>query len=450
MNRKLTFKENFFIGSMLFGMFFGAGNLIFPVHMGQEAGANSLLAAIGFIITATGLPFLGVLSIGISDSNGLRGLASRISKKWGYFFTALLYLTIGPFFAYPRTGTVSYEIGLSLFVPEKYERISLLIFTIVFFGISLLFALKPGKLVTFIGKILNPIFLILMAIMIIATVFNPMGKVAMGEVQEAYQSHAFFKGFTEGYNTMDALASLAFGVLVIDALKRLGVNKPKEVAKSTIKTGLVSVVLMVIIYGFLTYMGATSLGKLALTENGGIALAQISRHYFGSFGNILLAVLVAIACLKTAIGLTSSCAEAFVEMFPNSLSYKGYAVLFTVLGCAIANVGLTKIIALSIPILMFLYPLAIVLIVLTMFSSFYKGNYIIYKTTTYMTLIFAIGELLKAAPQKISGSAVVVSILNAYSKVPFYDIGMGWVIPALIGIIVGVILMVITNKGRAN
>ncbi|HIW22230.1 MAG TPA: branched-chain amino acid transport system II carrier protein [Candidatus Dorea intestinavium] len=449
MNKKLTFKENFFIGSMLFGMFFGAGNLIFPVHMGQEAGASSLLAAIGFIVTATGLPFLGVLAIGISDSNGLRGLASRIGKKWGYFFTALLYLTIGPFFAYPRTGTVSYEIGLSLFFPKGYEKISLLIFTIIFFGISLAFALKPGKLVVFIGKVLNPIFLVLMAIMILATIFHPMGKVALGEVQDTYQKFAFFKGFTEGYNTMDALSSLAFGVLVTDALKRLGVEKPKEVTKSTIKTGLVSVILMIVIYSFLTYMGATSLGKLALSENGGIALAEISRHYFGGFGNILLAVLVAIACLKTAIGLTSSCAEAFVEMFPNSLSYRSYAILFTVLGCAIANVGLTKIIALSIPVLMFLYPLAIVLIVLTMFSGFYKGNYIIYKTTTYVTLIFAIGEFLKNAPVQIAESAPVSAVLNLYAKVPFYEIGMGWVIPALIGALLGIILMVTNKKARS-
>jgi len=446
MNRKLTKAESFFIGSMLFGMFFGAGNLIFPVHMGQEAGKAVLPAAIGFIITATGLPFLGVVAIGISDSGGLLGLAKRVGRKWGYFFTALLYLTIGPFFAYPRTGTVSYEIGLSLYVPKPYAHISVFLFTLVFFGVALFFSLRPGKLVMWIGKVLNPIFLVLMAALILVALIHPMGKVTAGAVGDVYQQNAFFKGFTEGYNTMDALASLAFGGLVVDALRHMGIKSSKDIALNTARTGSISVVLMVIIYGFLGFIGSTSLGTIPLSENGGIALAQISRHYFGSFGNILLAVLVTIACLKTAIGLTSSCAKAFVEMFPKSLSYRGYAILFSVMGCAIANIGLTQIIALSLPVLMFLYPLAIVLIVLTLFSRLFGGDYIVYKTTTWITCLFGIGEALRAAPKALQRNPFVASLLSLYEKAPFYTIGMGWIVPALLGVIIGLIWLWIRKR----
>lgn len=440
MHKKLKLSEYFFVGSMLFGMFFGAGNLIFPVHMGQLAGAHTLTATIGFVLAATGLPFLGVLAIGLSGSKGLLGFAGRLGKKWGYFFTILLYLTIGPLFAFPRTGTVSYEIGFALHIPEKYQHISLLVFSILFFGISLIFALRPGKLLTWIGKVLTPLFLCLIGVLILVSLIHPMGRVADASVQAAYAGGALTKGFTEGYNTMDALASLAFGVLVVDTLKRLGVKEPGEIAKSTAKAGFVSVLLMVIIYGALAYIGATSANHFATSENGGIALAQIAKYYLGSFGSVLLALLVSVACLKTAIGLTTSCAEAFVEMFPHSLSYRAYAVLFTVVGGAIANVGLTQIIALSLPVLHFLYPLAIVLIVLTICGRLFGHDPFVYRSAIAVTMVFGLGDALLVAPAFIVKLSPVAALLRLYAHLPLAGIGMGWVLPALAGILLGIVI----------
>lgn len=448
MKNKLSTSSYIFVGSMLFGLFFGAGNLIFPVHMGQEAGARSLAAAVGFIVTATGLPFLGVIAIGISDKGNLLALSSRIGKGWSYFFTIALYMTIGPFFALPRTATVSYEIGFSLYLPKQGQSLGLFIFTLLFFTAALIFSLRPGKLLTWVGKLLNPLFLILLGILIVVSIAAPMGSVNDAAVQTAYAGNAFFKGFTEGYNTMDALASLAFGMLVVDALKGLGITKPKDIVISTAKAGFVSVLLMVIIYGALTYMGAMSTGRLSVSENGGIALAQIASHYFGSLGSILLAVIVTVACLKTAIGLITACADVFREMFPNSLSYRTYVVIFTVLGCAVANIGLTQIIQLSIPVLMFLYPLAMVLIVLTLINRLFSGSRVVYITTTVAAALFSIGDGLNAMPDMIRNTSAVRYLLSFYSRLPFFSFGMAWVLPAVSGFVIGLIIHYVCHHTR--
>lgn len=440
MKQKLSFSAYFFVGSMLFGLFFGAGNLIFPVHLGQESGSQVLPAAIGFILTSTGLPFLGTLAIGISDSGSLLGLASQVSRKWGYFFTLLLYMTIGPLFALPRTATVSYEVGFSLYMPESWVRPGLFVFTLLFFGAALFFSLFPGKLLLWIGKILNPLFLVLLGILIIASFVKPMGNITQSIVHAPYLANPFFKGFTEGYNTMDALASLAFGILVVNALKDLGVSQPKDITKNMAKAGIVSALLMAIIYSCLAYMGSSSMGQLNLSENGGIALAQIAQYYFGNFGTILLAIIVTVACLKTAIGLITACADVFVELFPNSLSYRTYVVIFTVMSGLVANVGLTQIIKLSLPILMFIYPLAMVLIILSLIAHTFHKAQIVYITTIVTTTVFSIGDGLAALPDQIRALALIRWLLSLYEQMPFFHLGMAWGIPAIVGFMVGMVL----------
>ena len=438
MDKRLTLSSYILIGSMLFGLFFGAGNLIFPVHMGQEAGSNVVSATIGFLVTGIGLPFLGVVAIGVSKSSGLFDLASRVHPIYGYIMTVLLYLTIGPFFALPRTGTVSYEIGLAPYIPNEYHTVGLAVFTILFFFVALLFSLKPSKILTWVGKILNPLFLVFLAFLVIVSFLKPMGSISDAAIHGIYATDPFFKGFTEGYNTMDALASLAFGIIVVQTIKGLGVQSPRNIAIGTIKAGSVSVLLMGLIYGCLAYIGATSIGQYKLSENGGIALAQIADYYFGSLGSILLAIIVTLACLKTAIGLITACSETFQELFPAFLSYKSYVVLFTILSCLIANIGLTQIISLSIPVLMFLYPLAITLILLALLSPLFKDRQIVYMMTTLCTLLVSIADGINAMPESIKNQESVQGVLIIYRNfLPFFDIGMGWIIPLVVGLGLG-------------
>ena len=451
MDKKLSASSYIAVGSMLFGLFFGAGNLIFPVHMGQEAGSAVWTATAGFLITAIGLPLLGVVAIGVSKSDGLFDLAGRVHPVFAYGMTILLYLTIGPFFALPRTATVSYEIGVDPFIPDDYKIAGLACFSLLFFAAALFFALRPSKILTWVGKILNPLFLVFLAVLIITSFVRPMGSVNAAQVQDAYGSVPFFKGFTEGYNTMDALASLAFGIIVVRTLRGLGVNSPRSIAAGTLKSGFVSMVLMGLIYGCLAYIGASSMGSLKLSENGGIALAQIARYYFSGWGGVLLAVIVTLACLKTAVGLITACAETFYGIFPNSLGYKAYAVVFTVISCLIANVGLTQIIAFSIPVLMFLYPLAIALILLAILSPLFQNRRCVYLLTILFTLFDAVVDFLNALPQGAAAQPAIQGILGFYREfVPFFAIGMGWIVPMLVGLALGFAVCFLTRPGQKS
>lgn len=438
METTLSKKDYLFLGSMLFGMFFGAGNLIFPVHMGQEAGAAVFQANLGFLVTGIGLPFLGIIAIGLSKTSGLFDLATRVNRPYAYIFTILLYLVIGPFFALPRLATTSFEISVSPFLSSAAQTPVLAIFSIVFFATAWWFARKPSKLLDYIGKFLNPLFLILLSILLIIAFIHPMGAIHQATIGESYQGSAFMTGFTQGYNTLDALAALAFGIIIVTTIRQRGVTNPKVIALDTIKSGSISILLMGIIYTFLAYLGAMSVGKFAMSANGGIALAQIADYYLGTIGLIILAIIVIIACLKTTVGLISAFSETFVELFP-SKSYSFFAAIVSVLPCLFANIGLTKIIELSTPVLFFLYPLAITLILLAILSPLFQHSPKVYQMTTYFTLFSAFFDGLNATPTAIQSSSLA-SILLTFAKefLPFFSVGMGWIVPACIGFLIGI------------
>lgn len=448
--RGLTLTETVTITSMLFGMFFGAGNLIFPVYMGQLAGGNVWGAIAGFLITGVGMPLLGVAALGISRSSGLFDLCSRISPKYSVFFTCALYLTIGPFFAIPRCATVSFTVGIEPLLTEDTSATMWLgLFSLVFFAFVLGFSLKPGKILTWIGKLLNPLFLICLGIFIVAGIISPMGSIGDIQPEAAYQSGAFFNGFLEGYNTMDLLASLAFGIIVVNVIKDLGVEQPGDVAVSTVKAGIFSCLLMGIIYVCITVMGVQSRGITAACSNGGEALYVIANHYFGRIGTVILAVTVTFACLKTAVGLITSCSETFSTMFAKGPGYKAWAIIFTGIAFLLANLGLNSIIAFSIPVLMLLYPLAITLIFLSLFGSFFGNDRKVYVSVTAFTMIAAICDFLKALPAGLGEALHADVILGAAGKyLPFFDLGMGWIVPAAIGLVVGMILHIAKKQEK--
>lgn len=446
MEKKLSSKDYLYLGSMLFGLFFGAGNLIFPVHMGQEAGANVWPAIIGFLITGIGLPFLGIIAIGISGENGLFDLASRVHKGYGYFFTVALYLVIGPFFAMPRLAATSFEIGLTPFVAENQKTLFLAIFSILFFALSWWFSRNPSKLLDYVGKFLNPLFLVLLAILIVMSFVKPMANIHDITVLGKYRDHAFFTGFQNGYNTLDVLASLAFGIIVVNTLKNKGVTKKSTITADTFKSGAVSVLLMGIIYSFLSLMGTMSMGKFDLSENGGIALAQIAHYYLGTGGSIILALIVIVACLKTTIGLTTAFSETFAELFPR-FSYSTLIAGVSIIPCIIANIGLTSIISYSTPVLMFLYPLAIILVLLGVSGPLFKNNPIVYQTVTIFTIIPAIIDGLQSSPAWIQNANITQKIIEfAKNTLPFFGIGMGWIVPAVFGLVLGLGIYLIKEK----
>ncbi|HHX23568.1 MAG: branched-chain amino acid transport system II carrier protein [Clostridia bacterium] len=284
MKERLNLKSSVLIGSLLFGLFFGAGNLIFPVQMGQLAGRNTLHATIGFLITGVGLPLLGVIASALSRSESLYDMAKPVNRAYSIFFTCALYLTIGPLFAIPRTASVAFEVGLNPFIKKEYLQLGLFIFSLIFFAVTLYFSLRPSRIIDWVGKYLTPIFLALLSILILATLLKPMGQVSEFPAQGDYNQKPFFIGLLDGYHTMDALASLAFAIVIISNIEKLGVIHPKRKAIETSKSGLICVVGMSLIYASLAYLGATSLGSVGYGKNGGMILSLVSEHYFGYTG----------------------------------------------------------------------------------------------------------------------------------------------------------------------
>lgn len=440
MDSKLSFKSYAVVGMMLFALFFGAGNLIFPAQLGQYAGTNVWIAIFGFLITGVGLPLLGILAIGYSKSNDLQDLSSRVHPVYGLVFTAMLYLTIGPFFALPRTGAVSYEVGVAPFIGTENATIGLLIFSLIFFGVSLLVSLNPTKIVDSIGKILSPAILLTLGVLLVAAFVKPMGN--QEAPQPVYKSDAFFTGFTEGYNTMDALASLVFGIIVISTVRKMGVNSPKGVLTATLKSGVVAAALLAIVYTGIAYLGSTSTAILGLMETGGPVLSGASDYYFGTFGAMLLAVIIILACLTTAIGLTVANAEFFHKLTPK-IGYKTYVVIFSVFSLIVTNAGLANIISYSIPVLMFLYPLAIVLIMLAFLSPLFRHAQLVYVSTIIVTFFISVIDGLKTLTSSIGvdNPAWLQSIIDFYADtLPLYSNGLGWLLPALIVIAITTVI----------
>ena len=440
MEKRLNYKQRLLVAGTLFGMFFGAGNLIFPVHLGQLAGWNVIPAMVGFIITAVGIPILGVAAIGNTHSDGLQALSSKVGKGYGYVFTCLLYLTIGPFFAIPRCATTSFTTGVQPMLGSIPEGAALLVFSLIFFALVLFFSLRPAGITVWIGKIINPLFLIFLAVLVISALCAPGAPISVVEPDGAYHDGALFSGFIEGYGTMDAIAGLAFGIVVIDIIRSMGVTNDADVAKDVLRSGVLTGILMAVIYVATILMGAQSRGLFDISANGGIALAQISGHYLGSAGSIILALTITLACLKTSIGLVTSCADAFSRMFPRLFSYKVWAVIFSVFSFGVSNFGLSKLIEYSLPVLMFLYPLAITLILLALCGKLFDHHRAVYVSVTAFTAVAALFDLFKTLPAVLQVGPVEGAVAFAGRFLPFFSLNLGWVVPALLGLALGLVL----------
>ena len=426
------------VGLMLFALFFGAGNLIFPAFLGQQAGSNWLSAMSGFLLTGAGLPLLGVIAIGYSGSRDVQDLASRVTPWYGVAFAAVLYLAIGPLFATPRTATVTFEIGVTPFIGPEHKTMALAIFSAFFFGVTYWLSISPGKLVDRIGKVLTPALLATIAVLVGYAAFNPMGE--LQAAQGGFADRPFVTGVLEGYQTMDALASLVFAIIVIDAARALGVRNRAQLLATTTVAGAVAAACLAVVYLLIGYMGATSVAGLGLQENGAAVLSKTAQHYFGMGGNVLLSAIVFLACLSTAVGLIISCSEYFNRLLP-AISYKTFVVIFTLVSMAFANKGLSGIISISVPVLMLLYPLTVVIILLAFLNNSFGGSRVVYVCTIFATLVVGVLDAWKAA---FSFAPETAALIN--SIFPLYDIGMGWLLPATAGFVLGLVLKTAIGK----
>lgn len=421
------------IGLMLFALFFGAGNLIFPAAMGQHAGINVWWAVLGFIVTGVGLPLLGVLAMGYSGCKNLQELAGRVHPKFGLFFTVLSFITIGPAFATPRTGSVSYEIAVRPFLANGGSHATMIGFLVLFFLVSFWLSASPQKLVDRIGKILTPALLVVIIVLIVKSFISPLGVPTLPTPEYGTPTVAALQGFLDGYNTMDAIASLVFAILVIEFIMEDGVTVPREITKYVFKAGFVAVTCLAVVYVFVAKIGADSVAAFGLQSTGAPVLSLSAMILFGNVGALILAVIVLLACLSTSIGLITSCAAYFHEL-NGSIGYRAWVTIFSVVSFLVALFGLKTIITAAIPVLMFIYPIVVVLVILTFLHKLFDGRQCVYAWTIGLTLITALINGTQTA--KIS-LGPVDTFFN--TMVPFHSIGMGWICFAVIGFIIGLV-----------
>ena len=369
-------KNTWIIGFTLFAMFFGAGNLIFPPNLGLDSGQFFWPSILAFALTGIGLPLLGVV-VGALDKQGYIGSLNKISPKFSIVFLIIIYLTIGPLFAIPRTASTSFEITITP-IAHTNSSLALFIFTIIYFLVVLYLCINPNKMVDRIGSLLTPLLLITILAMIIKG-FVDYGSNSHSQAAEAFTSNfaGFSQGFTNGYLTMDAIAAIAFSMIVVNAVKATGITHANKIFRQTLLAGIIAAVALMFIYISLGFIGnhmAVPQEKVAsLIANdqniGTYLLTTMASTGFGAFGKYLLGIIVALACLTTACGLIVSVSEYFNRIFPR-ISYKTYVIIFTLVSFILANQGLNSVITMSVPVLSIVYPVAITSVLLILIARF--------------------------------------------------------------------------------
>lgn len=420
--KTLKRKELLFIGLTLFSMFFGAGNLIFPPFLGEQAGELAWLAMIGFIMSAVGLPVMGVIAV--AKAGGLKSLAGRVHPKFAFIFTLLIYLSIGPCLAIPRTASTSFEMAVVPFIGD-YGKIYQLIYSFLFFGIALYMALNPEKLSDRLGKVLCPILLCLIAVIFIGSFFTRTFQ--YGSSVEPYTSQALAQGFLDGYQTMDTIAALNFGIIIALNIQSKGIHDQKIIISSTMKAGLIAGLCLTLVYCALLHIGGLAGNIIGYHSNGAQTLMQFAQYLFKNIGVVILGATFFIACLNTCVGLICCCSEYFYEVIPQ-ISYKKWAFLFASISMVISNIGLDMILKISVPVLNFLYPLSIVLIALAFLHSRIQKYPYIYQTTMIMT---GIGSIIQLFPRFGLDA-------NWFHFIPLFDQSLGWIIFAGVGLCLGI------------
>ncbi|PNH89927.1 branched-chain amino acid transport system II carrier protein [Vibrio diazotrophicus] len=417
MKQTLKLTDIIALGFMLFAFFLGAGNIIFPPLAGQLAGDHLFPAMSGFLLTAVGLPLVTIIAVAISGGSW-EHLTKHLPAKASLVMAALIFIIIGPAFAAPRTGLVAYEMA----VKPLFADLNLTIFSILFFAVAMFFSWSQGKLIDVIGKVLTPALFIGLIVLALGVFIDPQGQ--MLAAQGEYATQPLTKGFLEGYNTMDTFGALMFGILIVDALRSKGITEEKATTKYLISAAVIAAAGLAFVYISLFYLGATSASVAANADNGGVVLSQYVIALFGDKGQLVLSVIVLLACLTTAIGLISACSDFFSTHTP--ISYKAWVVINGVACAVVANVGLAQLIALSVPVLFALYPVAIALVALTFIRTKLANPQAAYRVVILVSLLFA---LIDAA--KVSGLDV-----SFFNFLPLFDMGMGWLLPTVAAMIV--------------
>ncbi len=426
MNNKLSRSQIVYASFMLFSIFFGAGNMIFPPSLGQQAGTQAPLALLGFSLTDAGLAALGIIAV-VKAGNNMDDLVGRAGRRFGILLSMSIYMLIGPLFAIPRTGAVSFEVGIVPFLPEGSSRfVPMLLYSAVFFAVTFFFSLKPTKIIDIVGKVMSPILLLSILLIFVTAMLNPLGEVVEPAVE--YKNGPFVEGLLQGYLALDGFGAPIFAIIIVDIFKDKGVTDRKGIIRYTCIVGLIAAALLCLVYGELCMIGAQTSG-MSPFANGGVLLSYAVHSMFGKWGNIVLGIAMVMACLTTSIGLTTSFGDYFSKRYPN-LKYRNIIGVVCVFTWVVSNVGIDMLMHLVLPILVVLYPLLTVLVLLSFFDHFWHGRTEVYLLSMLFALFFSVFDGFKTAGIGLGG------LTEQVMKLPLASIGVGWLIPAAIGFVI--------------
>lgn len=421
-NRK---KDILISGLALFAIFFGAGNLIFPPYLGVITGDGWLATMVGFLLADPVIPILTVIVTAAVGGKAV-DIGKRVGDKFAKILTLLAIICIGPAFAIPRTAATTYEVGFQSFFPN----LPIWVVTIVFFAITFALSFKESNVVNIIGKYITPALLVFLFIVIVKAIISPIGKPVDVPVEGGY----FVKGFYEGYQTLDAFASPLFTGIVVADLMRKGYGKqsPKDRLSFIISVGIVASIFLSLVYGGLTYLGASGSSIFTADDSRVEILVSLVYMTLGNFGKFALSVCVTLACLTTAIGLTSSAGNFIEELTHGKVKYIYTVIVVTIISFLLSSLGVDAIINLAVPVLTIGYPIIIALVFYMIFDKKVPYN--------MAYILMAIGVTIVAVIETFGKQLGLAGLVEIIKSLPLAQFGFTWFIPSLVCFVIGWIL----------
>lgn len=414
------------VGFMTFALFIGAGNIIFPPIIAQQAGQNVWLAAFGFLVTGVSLPVITIMALSRMQGS-MQVLSSPLGKTASMLLAIVCYLAIGPLFAMPRTAAVSYEIGFSGYFGATSQ--GLFIYSVLYFSFVAIVALYPNKLLDTVGYVLSPLKILALAVLGIAAVVAPSGGIP--PAIEQFATSPFSEGFVNGYLTLDTLAALVFGSIIVQAIRSRGVTDEKLITKYAVISGIISGICLTLVYLSLFKLGMNSHMTSPSAENGAVILHAYVEYLFGDMGAIFLTAMIFLACLVTAIGLTCACSEYFSKI--TKIPYKVFVFILVGFSLVISNLGLTKLLAVTGPVLYAIYPPAIVVIILSFFWKMWKKPSRVVSPVAAIALLFGIFDGLRAAELNHLTPSMVFNV-------PLVEQNLAWLLPSLVVLVIATVI----------
>ena len=426
--KKNALGEIVIVGFALFSMFFGAGNVIFPPFLGMEAGSRWLEGFSAYFIADIGLAMMGMfalLRVGSSEQ-----VLRRAGKLPAEILMCAIVLCIGPMVAIPRTSASAYEMAIA----PNLSGVSPVVFSVAFFALILVLCLKESAVVDIVGKVLTPLLLVGLFAIIIKGIVAPLGEIA--DLPQI--SNVTVTGIKAGYQTMDALAALPFGIIILQSVTAKGYKQGKSQLRVVGGAALLAGVLLLAVYMGLAYLGATVSAQYTSSIGRAALIMAIVEALMGKTGMVIFGVVVGLACVTTAIALTSSAAAYFSELCRGKVKYKVFVVIICVFSAVVSNLGLDRIVSIAAPVLDVVYPPALVLILISL---------VVPKTSDFVSRAATLGALLTSVLCTVQ---LYVGKLTFLEALPLYDLGLSWILPAVIFAAAAALLSPLFRSNRAG